>query len=441
MTSTITVRIVLSLVCVLVLVTFINQLRLFLKVDYETETAVSFSSTEVIRFDGVYVRRETIIPKSAATSAEVYSYSVADGSKVAADSIVANVYQNRNEIITDERIRALQDEIAIVEEQQNPGTTAIAQPEFISSLINDAYRNVLVLEAKNDLSALPEARTKLRTLMGIHRIVTKAEPDYKSRVAELSRELAALQITSVPPLSSVTADNSGYFISYTDGLENLLTPDTIHSLPASAIENIIKNGNAGITYDAAVGKLVSGYEWQMIGIINPAEAHFKTGAQITLKIPEDDVSVSVTITEIIETDDPDKRILVLSCSEFRAEFARQRVCKAELVLNDFTGIRIPRSAIRFNAENEKGVYILQGKKVLFKKIYSIFETDDYIISSTPDNSYVSLYDDVIIEGDVSPALVEYVTTAADEEADTTETEQAATDTTTAIADDDVIIPE
>jgi hypothetical protein len=218
-----------------------------------------------------------------------------------------------------------------------------------------------------------------------------------------------------PPSASVTADDSGYFISYTDGFEDFLTPDTISSLSASYIENIVKTGNAGITYEKAVGKLVKGYRWQMIGIINPDTANFKTGAVITLKIPEDDVAVPVTIEAMLETDDPEKRVLVLSCSEFRAEFAQSRVCHAELVLNDFTGIRIPRSAIRFNPQNEKGVYILEGQKILFKKIASIYETDDYVVSSTPDSTYISLYDDVITEGEIPMNMVDFGTSATEPE--------------------------
>jgi hypothetical protein len=136
---------------------------------------------------------------------------------------------------------------------------------------------------------------------------------------------------------------------------------------------------------------------------------------VLLKIPEDDTSVTVTIEDILETSDPKKRILVLSCADFNAEFAKRRVCRAELVLNDFTGLRIPRSAIRFGDKNEMGVYILQGQKVSFKKIEPIFESADFVISASPDSSYVSLYDDIITEGQVDASVIQ--TTAENTEQD------------------------
>ncbi|MDR0904411.1 MAG: hypothetical protein LBM59_07240 [Ruminococcus sp.] len=402
--KTITVKAVICLVCLLVLVTFINQIRLFLKTDYKTETAVSISSTEVARITGIYVRDEAIIPRDSRYVGGVLKYVVADGGKVAADSVIAEVYKSRDDIETANSIAKIENEINILLEEQNPGATAIAQPEFISSLINSAYQSVLISGSSDDLTSLAEARTDLRTVMGIYNIVTKAEVNYQPKIEELSRQLSYLQSKLNPPIGSITSGSSGYFISRTDGYENSLRPDDIPALTADRIKYIIENQTANISYADSVGKLVSGYSWKMVGIINPESASFKTDSKVTLKFPENDVSVEVTIEEVLETSNPNERIIVLSCDEFRAEFASKRVVTADLVLNDFTGIRVPRNAIRFNSANEMGVYILQGEKVTFKKIVPLFETPDYIISSSPDNSHITLYDDIITSGVDTAAL-------------------------------------
>jgi TATA-binding protein-associated factor Taf7 len=41
---------------------------------------------------------------------------------------------------------------------------------------------------------------------------------------------------------------------------------------------------------------------------------------------------------------------------------------------------------------------LQGERVSFKKIDVIFESLDYVISASPDSSYIALYDDIITDG-------------------------------------------
>jgi putative membrane fusion protein len=415
--KTTTVKIVILLVCVLVLVTFINQLLLFLRNDYKTETAVSISSTEVVRITGIYVRDETVLPLEDIYANDVLKYTVTDGGKVAADSIIAEVYDSRFDIEITDKIAEIEEEIRILGEQQNPGATSVAQPEFISSLINSAYQSVLTANSSDDLQNLPEARTELRTLMGIYSIITKAEADFDSKIEELNRQLAALKSQLNPPVGTIYSGNSGYFISYTDGFEKILTPESVYSLTAERIDSVIDGSGASFSGISSVGKLVSGYNWQMVGIVNPASADFKTGSSVLLKLPEKDVSVTAAVDAVLETSDPDKRIVVLSCSEFRAQFASSRTDTADLVLNDFTGIRVPRSAIRFNTANEKGVYILQGERVSFKKIDVIFESQDFVISASPDSSYIALYDDIITDGvDTAAAnAVELITQATSNE--------------------------
>ena len=82
----------------------------------------------------------------------------------------------------------------------------------------------------------------------------------------------------------------------------------------------------------------------------------------------------------------------------------------------YRGYKVPREAIRFediteittgedgketeSTANYKGVYILKGEKIEFKKIDVIYEGNDYVLSKIHDNdgSYLTLYDDILIEG-------------------------------------------
>ncbi len=82
-------------------------------------------------------------------------------------------------------------------------------------------------------------------------------------------------------------------------------------------------------------------------------------------------------------------------------------------MGDFRGLKVPREAIRFEKRNTtdengedagevsfKGVYILKGEQVEFKKIDVIYEGSDYVLSKIheDDPGYLSLYDDIITEG-------------------------------------------
>lgn len=94
---------------------------------------------------------------------------------------------------------------------------------------------------------------------------------------------------------------------------------------------------------------------------------------------------------------------------------QRRAERVEIILNDYKGIKVPRSAIRFDKNNEKGVYILLGQRIAFKKINPIYECDEYILSQiTSDSSYISVYDDIIVEGEISSELYVEETSVSDD---------------------------
>ena len=166
--NTITVRILMFFLSVFILVTVFSQLFLQTKEDYVTETAVIYSSAEKITFQGIYIRNETVINKKVNG---ILSYPCADGSKIANGSTVAYVYNNENDIFVNQRIEKLKEEVELLESAQNPGTTEVTTPAFISKLIDQQYQKIAVLIAENDLQALTEERKKLQTLMSIYQIV------------------------------------------------------------------------------------------------------------------------------------------------------------------------------------------------------------------------------------------------------------------------------
>ena len=126
------------------------------------------------------------------------------------------------------------------------------------------------------------------------------------------------------------------------------------------------------------------------------------------------------IESLEPTDNPSEWVLILRCDEMTYDLVQKRVERVEMTLNDFEGIRVPREALRFNKNNEKGCYVLWGQRVLFKKVDTIFEDNDYILSRiTSDESYVCVYDDIIIEGVDTAAYMansdEVVTVAENDE--------------------------
>lgn len=419
--DTITGKVLVLILSVFMLVTVFHQFVQVFEDDYTTETATVYSSVEKVTFNGVYVRNETVV---SGGKNGVLSYPSQDGSKVAKDSVVAYVYKSDDDIYINRQIEDLRSEVEILKKEQNPGTTVAAQPEFISSLIEEKYRTITTLAARNDLSSLRTESDNLQMLMGIYQIVIDEETDYNDRIEQLEKQIKLLEAKQNDPIDIITVPNSGYFISYVDGYEDILSTDKLSSITADDIKKVIENGgyNAAKVSKKAVGKLVDDYEWNLVGIVDPAAASFNPGKEVKIKLSSTPDLLTAKITDVIETDDPEECVIVLSCEKLNFNLVQYRTERVEIILDDFNGIKVPREAVRFNKNNEKGVYVLLGQRIAFKKVDVVYECEDYLLSAiTSDTSYISVYEDIILSGEIPAEVMEQVTTAASEETTASET--------------------
>lgn len=410
--NTVTVRILVFLLSLFILITVFSQISIQFQDSYVTETAVLYSSAEKVSFQGVYIRNETPVYGGASG---VLSYPNADGSKIANGSVVAYVYKSENDIYVNQQIEKLKEEVELLESAQNPGTTEAAQPEFISSLIDEEYQTIAFLIAEDDLDALAEERKQLQTLMNIYKIIINEETDFNNAIDSLNSQITQLEAKKREPTDAVISDSTGYFISHTDGFESKLSLDNIDTLTVSDIKDVVSGTGANHS-SRAIGKMVDGYEWKMAGIVDPNAADFRVGSSITVKFASTPDRLTAVIEDLIESDNPNESMIILSCDKLTYNLVQRRVERVELILNDHDGIRVPREAIRFNEKNEKGVYILLGQRIAFKKIEPIYECEEYILSEiTSDADYISVYDDIIVEGEISEDLYVSETTADEPE--------------------------
>ena len=76
-----------------------------------------------------------------------------------------------------------------------------------------------------------------------------------------------------------------------------------------------------------------------------------------------------------------------------------RVQSCELVVATYTGLKVPKSAIRYE-DGVPGVYVVLMDKMYFRTINVVYETEDFVVSSaTADQSNpLKLYDTIIVEG-------------------------------------------
>ncbi len=388
--------IILSLIILSVVALIAAQIYVGINRSNDTEDAVLYTSKDGISFTGVLVRNEKLV-YTTYTGEGVLDYTVEDGARLSKKSVIANVYDTYDQLYNRYRIEKLTAELEMLEKAQDHGTTDYAQPEFITTQINESYKDILSNIASKKFSSVYSSSNNMLKLMNIYNIATNVESDYYARIGELTTELNLLNASLKAPLSSVTSGETGYFTSEFDGYESVLSFDSIPNLTTADINSIIKNPKKiGAEYGDVIGKVFSDYSWKMVGIINTPDKYF-VNQKITLAFVSTNTRHKVVVESITATGNGNEAIIVLRCDELNSDIAATRVAEVELIFSEHSGIKVSRSAIRF-VNGVKGVYVIEGELIQFKKLDVIYEGDDYVISKNTSNSeYLNLYDKVLLE--------------------------------------------
>lgn len=410
--SGIIVKILRNAVLILFFVIFISIVYNFRNKEAPTESALMAEATSSKILRGVFIRDEQIIKYSGNG---VLSYNVSDGGKLGRGSIIAEVYPTDTQISINREINRLEKELYILKKIQNQGTLESAQPLSLSASIEENFRNYIYCRDIKDYETVKSDIDTLLVEMSTYQIITNEVTDFKQQIADINAELEQLRQQSVQPVEVISSERPAYFASYCDGYEELLSTDATGQLTVEQLKSIEdKKENDG----TVVGKLIDNYSWCLAGIVDNSRKEYETGKWVSLRFETSADTYDAEIVEIRDEGNPAESIIILVCSQFNEELVQHRCENVELIMGNYRGLKVPREAIRFKdiqeetsessggtgtvseSVNYKGVNILKGEQVEFKKIDVIYEGSDYVLSAVHENdsSYLSLYDDIMIEG-------------------------------------------
>ncbi len=401
------VKVMRNIVLLLFVVIFISIVYNFRNRESNTESALIAETTASRAFKGVFIRDEIPITYSGNG---VLSYSVSDGGKLGKGSVIAEVYPDEEQIAVKRQIESLTKELNILEKIQNPGTLESAQPSSISAGIEESYRNLILCRDMMNYEAFDAAKENLLVQMSTYQIITNEVSGFKQQISDIKAELQQLKSRSFNPMETISSDRPAYFVSYCDGYEGELKSDNLDSL---TLERVREISDERIDDPTIVGKLVEGYHWYIAGIVDNSRKEYNIGSSVKLRLESSSEYIDAVIHDVRDEGDKSQSIIILECSLLSHDLVQHRTEKIEIVMGDFRGLKVPREAIRFEKRNTtdengedagevsfKGVYILKGEQVEFKKIDVIYEGSDYVLSKIheDDPGYLSLYDDIITEG-------------------------------------------
>ena len=394
-----------AVLCLLLIAYIIYHLTGGLRTDIRT-TPASYTT-----FESTYTSKVTILRNETLVYSPIegdISYLFGDGDKVAKGALLAEIYPSGADPEISRRIVELDRKIRLLESSNMSDAEKRTDTESTDILIRNNLYKLLDAADSSDISKADSISDDLLIQLNKRRIITKFTPNFNKQIEQLKAERASLSASLPTSESSVSAEKGGYFYSSVDGYENILSSANISGLsyneylklasmpPEDYVEN--ENGHP-------IGKLVTDYLWYIACEIDISELHnYETGDTYNIKFPyNNDTTLNTDLYRILSEAGSKTAVLIFRTGILPEGFRYLRHQTVQIVKESYAGYKVPISAVRV-VNGKAGVYILQGSKVLFRRIDPLYEQDGYLIVAERDESredytdWLAKNDFIIVKG-------------------------------------------
>ena len=358
---------------------------------YQTAQVYSYTAHDSVTAEGLVVRQALVLPAHSG----ILELTRAEGEKVGKGQQIALVYRDSQAQASQAHIEELELAIELLEE-------AISQSgnlESAARLDEDIIQSMVALRASYALGDCTQLREQV---LGVKSSVLKrgytygdglTSADLSARLRQLRDELAVLTRQSARATTRVSAPTPGVFSSLVDGYESLLTPETVYELTPTSLQELI-NSPAGEDSES-MGKLITSDTWYFAANLpQTAARRLEEGDTASLRFSGDlNRTVEMTVDRIGATEGG-KTLVVFSSNRYLTITTLLRHQTAELVFESWSGLRIPKQALRLvestqdadhsddsaSTVTRTGVYALVNGRTEFREVDILYEGSDYYVT-------------------------------------------------------------
>lgn len=374
---------------------FIHQVVQMNSAPYKTEIAMKRDMQKSIKTEAFVVRDEIFITTDNSGGTVV---SIAeDGKRVSSGDGVAVVFPSVESAAAYVRVNELEKEIEYYSQLKNRVGIGTNAPSSYSKLIDDACIAFISASRESIGSNFDDTLTDLRDAVTARQLAVGEELSVDAKLAELEAELLSINSGNFD-YKTISAPNSGYYISTADGYENIVDYTKVTSMSCKEID-VLLNAQKKEVPDNVMGKLVDEFDWYFVCTIPYDESgELTVGKTVRVNVPNTSVGI-INCTVVSKGDKEDDNVaVVLKCNLMNRDVANLRIHDIEIIVNDYVGMKVNNKAIR-ELNGEKGVYVQRGNLIQFRKINIITSVEEYsIVECVTDSSYLQQYDTIITEG-------------------------------------------
>lgn len=347
--------------------------HLFYGLTQKVETEAALISTVSFRMTAdAYIFRDEIPLASSGGGSLVPA--VSDGERVGIGDVVSRRYDSASPDIL-ARLSEISLQLNVIGEMQarnlSVRDTAAVDSE-IYALLGDIARS----GAGGEADSLLARRASLTAALNRRTLLIGASGDPAAAADALRSEQKKLISQLGTCRAEITASRSGYYYADCDGYESAFTSDAALSVTPEEFLRLIgtEPGKA-----AAGGKIAPGYTWYAACISRDSiAASFAVGQKYPVSFPHNGgTTLQMTLVRTEESDSGS--LLVFSSTALPGDFAFIRSQPVAVTAGEYSGIRLPLSALRA-VDGVSGVYVLSGGIVRYRAVSVLAEGEDWFLA-------------------------------------------------------------
>ena len=373
----------------------IYQTVLFSKAEIETQFALNEVVYKTIDTTGFVVRDEHFITNDVKGTTVSFAE---NGERVARGDTVSMVFASSEDAVSYLKITEIEKNIEHYEQLAGQANLQSLNVNTLNEKIDNELIDYLECRDAYDYKGAVEYANTYRDSLTGKQIATGEELDFTEKLAELKNELSSLQSVKYT-YTQINCDTSGYFISGADGYEKIIDYTKIDELSAEMVEKAIKSKPAAVS-DEIIGRVVESFRWYIVCSVDTDDTvNLSYNNAIYVNFPYNGIEKLPVKLYKIGDRSGDKTLLILSCDLMNENLSDLRVENIQIITEEYEGYKIPNSAIR-TVDGVKGVYVVRGNLLGFRKIHIVHSTDTYTLVNNPDgeSDYIKLYDKVVTKG-------------------------------------------
>ncbi len=360
----------------------------------KTENAIYYTATDGLKITGLIIRNETLVIND---NSGVLHFVVNDGGRVSKNGVIANVYDNESSSITLSRINTLNVKIKDIEDILSYNDVDAVNLDLINSKFEDKLNETILSASTFNYSGFSKSSEELLSVVNRKQAALGVEIDLSSQLNSLKTELESLNGHLPNAKANINAERSGYFVSKTDGYEQVFSNLSTEDITCEFLSNATPKENGG----NVIGKIVSDYEWYIAAEVSVDESlNFKEGESLILETPiKTSPVLPVTVKQINISESAEMAVILFSCNQMNSELAVTRSSPITVIKSKYSGLKVPKKALRV-VNSVRGVYVETGMQVEFVPVNIVYTGKDFIIceKQTENSNVLKLYDRVVVKG-------------------------------------------